>query len=26
MTTKGPRLATKGTPGAYQINRPATNK
>ena len=26
MTTKGPRLTTKGTPGAYQINRPATNK
>ena len=26
MTTKGPRLATKNTPGAYQINRPATNK
>jgi hypothetical protein len=26
MTTKGPRLATKGTPGAYQINRLATNK
>jgi len=22
MTTKGPRLATKDTPGAYQINRP----
>ena len=26
MTTKGPRLATKGTPGAYRINRPAANK
>jgi len=22
MTTKGPRLATKNTPGAYQINKP----
>ena len=26
MTTNGPRLATKGTPGAYRINRPAANK
>jgi len=26
MTTGGPRLATKGTPGAYRINRPAANK
>lgn len=26
MTTKGPRLTTKGTPGAYQINRPSANK
>jgi len=26
MTTKGPRLTTKGTPGAYQINKPSANK